>query len=105
MDSDQIERRIKEIERQLSDFTASDRYIFERHLQMFDGKNIQTGRTNGTKIGTGSDQKLGFFGATPVDRPDAVPAPNSPGTVDSDARQAINRIIARLVELGLLTQE
>jgi hypothetical protein len=31
-----------------------------------DGKDIAVGTTTGTKIGTGSTQKLGFFGATPV---------------------------------------
>ncbi|MDE2101004.1 MAG: hypothetical protein KGL39_27405 [Patescibacteria group bacterium] len=34
-----------------------------------DGANIALGSTTGTKLGTASTQKLGFFGATPVVQP------------------------------------
>jgi hypothetical protein len=52
----------EEIERRF----GSGNFILQTHTQIFDGRNIQTGRTTGTKIGTASDQKLGFFGVTPV---------------------------------------
>lgn len=44
----------------------SDRLTFEKHLQLLDGRNIQLGTTTGTKIGTATDQKLGFYGIAPV---------------------------------------
>jgi hypothetical protein len=37
-----------------------------------DGGNIIAGTTNGTKIGTSTSQKLGFFNATPIVQPLAV---------------------------------
>jgi hypothetical protein len=36
-----------------------------------DGTNIPLNSTTGTKIGTATSQKLGFWNATPVDRPAA----------------------------------
>jgi hypothetical protein len=36
---------------------------------VFDGANLVLGTTTGTKIGTATSQKLGFFDATPVDQP------------------------------------
>jgi hypothetical protein len=68
-------------------------------------RNLVTDTTTGTKIGTGTTQKLGFFGATPVDRPETVSKPDpfqESGTVDADARTAVNAVIDRLQELGLI---
>jgi hypothetical protein len=44
----------------------------------------------------------GFYGVTAVDRPEAVTAPTGGGTTDAEARTAINSIIDRLEELGLV---
>lgn len=41
-------------------------------LLLKDGGNIQTGTTTGTEIGTAANQKLGFFGATPVVQPTEI---------------------------------
>lgn len=68
------ENKVREIIRQeLKGLLGLNSFIFEKNLQIFDGRNIHLGTTLGTKIGThgggGSDplgQKLGFFGATPV---------------------------------------
>ena len=61
------EEKIREIIRdELSNFIRSDRFTFEKLLQILDGRNIQVGLTTGTKIGTATGQKLGFFNATPV---------------------------------------
>jgi len=38
----------------------------EGNLQLLDGRNIIVGSTNGTKIGTATGQKLGFFNQTPA---------------------------------------
>lgn len=51
---------------EMSSIFKSDRFSFEKHLQLLDGRNMQVGRGTGTKIGTAADQKLGFFGVTPV---------------------------------------
>jgi hypothetical protein len=61
-----------------------------------------TGTLRGIKIGSATSSLLGFYGATPVDRPATVADPAGGGTVDTEARTAINDIIDRLQELGLI---
>jgi hypothetical protein len=73
-------------------------------------RDIVTDTTTGTKIGTATSQKIGFFNATPVDRPDDVVMSwandGSMGDVndaqDLEARTALFEIRARLRELGLM---
>jgi hypothetical protein len=60
------------------------------------------GTLRGLKIGSASTSLIGFYGATPVDRPDTVADPTGGGTVDAEARTAINALIDRLQELGLI---
>ncbi len=79
----------------------SDRYVFQKLIQMLDGRNIQTGLTTGTKIGTSSTQKVGFFGATPVIQQNAVTPASGGATIDGPARTAINTVITILQTLGL----
>jgi len=65
-------------------------------------KGSAGGTLRGLKIGDASTALLGFYGATPVDRPDTVADPSGGGTIDTEARTAINAIIDRLQELGLI---
>lgn len=65
-------------------------------------KGSAGGTLRGLKIGDAATALLGFYGATPVDRPDTVADPSGGGTVDTEARTAINAIIDRLQELGLI---
>jgi len=60
------------------------------------------GTLRGVRIGGASTSLLGFYGATPVDRPDTIADPTGGGTIDAEARTAINTIIDRLQELGLI---
>lgn len=61
------ELKVRQIfQEELAKALGSDHFIFRRHLEIADGRNIQTGRTTGTKIGTSADQKIGFFGKTPI---------------------------------------
>lgn len=71
-------------------------------LSLNDGVNLVLGTSTGTMIGTGTSQKLGFFGAAPVDRPIAVSDPSGGATQDAEARTAIIAVIDRLQELGLI---
>ena len=64
-----LESRVEYLEKMLSLLVKPDRYTIQRNLQIFDGINIQTGLNSGTKIGTATDQKLGFYGVTPVTQP------------------------------------
>lgn len=84
--------------------TLPDRTVHQKHIQILDARNIQLGRTNGTMIGTASDQKLGFYGTTPVIQQSNVAGPSGSGTagVDSPARNAINGILLILQRTGLM---
>ena len=63
---EQLEEKVLRLERDLDKYVKSDRHIFEKLIQIADGRNIQLGKANGTKIGTETSQKLGFFDTTPV---------------------------------------
>lgn len=64
------EEEIRDIIRdELSNFLGSDRYTFQKHLQLFDGRNIQVGKGTGTKFGTETTQKLGWWNKSPVVQP------------------------------------
>ena len=64
------EEQVRQIIRdELSNFLGSDKYLFQKHLQLFDGRNIQTGLTTGTKIGTATTQKISLWNATPIIQP------------------------------------
>ena len=91
----------KIVQGELQEFLASDRYIFAKHVQFLDGRNIQVGRTTGTKIGTAADQKIGLYGTTPVVQASAISAPTGGVTVDTEARTAINTIRTVLQAFGL----
>jgi hypothetical protein len=99
MTPDEVKKIIRE---ELENVIKIDRYVFDRNIQILDARNIQIGRTTGTQIGTATDQKIGFYGETPVNQPDTVGDPSGGTTVDSQARSAINSIIDRLQELGLI---
>ena len=89
----QLEQRIMLLETTLNALVYSDRYIYTKHIQMLDGRNIQTGTSAGTKIGTAggaSGEKIGFFNATPVVQQTGI-AVTAAG------------IHAALVNLGLIT--
>jgi hypothetical protein len=70
-----------------------------RALTLADASNISLGTTTGTKIGTATTQKLGFFNATPVVRPSSTPANATDLTT---ALALVNDIKSKLVTLGLI---
>ena len=45
---------------------------------------------------------MGFWNVTPVNQPDTVSDPSGGGTQDSQARGAINEVIDRLQEAGII---
>lgn len=99
---EQLNERIKFLEAIILDVFLSDRINVARTIHLQDGKNIQVATGTGTKIGTATGQKLGFYNVTPVDQPDTITDPSGGATIDAEARTAINTIIDRLQELGLI---
>ena len=81
--------------------TATD-IALGNDLTIADAGNVIVNATTGTKIGTATTQKLGFYNATPVVQPTAVTAPVDGAVIDAEARTAINAIITKLETLGLL---
>lgn len=57
---------------------------------------------NDAQIGKNTSSKVGFYGKTPVDQLATISDPSGGATIDSQARTAINTIIDRLQEIGLL---
>lgn len=65
-------------------------------------KELKSGASGGMKVGTASTELIGFYGATPVDRPSFIADPSGGATVDAESRTAINAILDLLIELGLM---
>ncbi len=84
------DERLKILEDRINRLEKSDRYSFEKKLQLLEGRNIILGNKIGTIIGTDPLQKIGFFGVSPVVQPTGVAV--------SDAA-----IHAALVSLGIIT--
>jgi hypothetical protein len=65
---------------------------------VFDGVNLVLGTTTGTKVGTATTQKLGFYNATPVIQPTAVADATDAATVITQ----LNALLGKLRALGLI---
>jgi hypothetical protein len=63
-----------------------------------DALNIEVGTTTGTKIGTATTQKIGFYDATPVVRPTAVADATDAASVITQ----LNALLSRMRTLGLI---
>ena len=103
MTHDELQSEFLKLKARLDAYEASDRFIMSTTLQLLDGRNIQLGRGTGTKIGTAADQKLAFYGATPIVRQGAISAPSGGATVDAQSRTAITSIINALRNVGLIS--
>jgi hypothetical protein len=79
-------------------------------LTLGDAKDIAVGSTTGTKIGTATTQKIGFYNATPIARPDTGVAASAfvagTGTAVNDnstfGGYTIKQVVQALQNLGLL---
>jgi hypothetical protein len=65
---------------------------------VFDGVNLVLGTTTGTKVGTATAQKLGFYNTTPVIQPTAVANATDAATVITQ----LNALLGKLRALGLI---
>ena len=50
----------------MSSYFKSDRMTMFTLLQFLDGRNVQLGKSVGTKIGLATTEKLAFHGSTPI---------------------------------------
>jgi hypothetical protein len=83
--------------------TALDLGATTYHVLTFaDAIDIAFNATTGTKIGTATTQKLGFYGATPIVQGASVADATGGAVIDAEARTAINALISRIEALGLI---
>lgn len=100
---EKLQFRVDELEKLVDFLVFSDRYIFQKKIQMLDGRDIQLGTSVGTKIGTETTQKIAFFNATPVIQQSTISDPaGQANDLDSEARTAINSLIDRLQAFGFI---
>jgi hypothetical protein len=78
--------------------TEALRISNNRAITVSDGGNVVLGTTTGTKIGTATTQKLGFYNATPVVQPTAV----ADATDAATAISQLNALLAHMRTLGLI---
>jgi hypothetical protein len=78
--------------------TEALRISSNRAITVSDGGNVVLGTTTGTKIGTATTQKLGFYNATPVVQPAAV----TDATTAVDVITQLNDLLAKLRTLGII---
>jgi hypothetical protein len=78
--------------------TEALRISSNRAITVSDGGNVALGTTTGTKIGTATTQKLGFYNATPVVQPAAV----ADATTAVDVITQLNDLLAKLRTLGII---
>jgi hypothetical protein len=82
-------------------FTFSQGVTFSDGITLADAKNIILNTTTGTKVGTATGQKLGFWNVTPVSQQAHIADATGGLVVDTEARAAIASINALLATLGL----
>ncbi len=96
-----LQNEVRELKETISQLVLSDRYIFQKNIQIMDGRNIQFALGTGTKIGTATTQKISVYGVMPIVQAGAISGPSGGATVDSQARTAINSIITAIKNFGI----
>lgn len=67
MDDFQIlKQQVDQIQQILNVLVKSDRYTFQKDIQMLEERNIQVGKSKGTQIGTEAAQKVSLHGVAPT---------------------------------------
>ena len=95
MTPEEIRQIIRE---ELESFMKIDKFVFEKPIQILDGRNIQVGQTTGTKIGTATTQKIALHGVTPVVQAGAI---DSPSADVGSLKTAVDAIRTALTNKGI----
>ncbi len=102
MNEEQLEQLRVLIRQEMQILFGSGKIIFDQHIKMVDGKNIEMGINTGSKIGGIDTAKISVYSATPVVRASHIGNPTGGLTVDAEARTAINSILTALENFGLV---
>lgn len=95
------EKLLQDLAGRMNRLEKSDRYTFEKDLQLLNGRNIQVGVLNGTSIGTRPTQKVSIYGVPAVVQASSISNPSGGTTIDSQSRSAIASIITALKNFGI----
>lgn len=95
MSASDVEAAIDELATEKADLASP---TFTGTVTLGDAVNVALNTTTGTKIGTGTTQKLGFYNATPVVQGASV----ADATDAASAITQLNAVISRLEALGLI---
>ena len=81
----------------------SFRILSSADIQMGDARNFVLNATTGTKIGTATTQKLGFYNKAPIVQPTAITSPTltTPTANETALKTAIDALRTALTNLGL----
>ncbi|MGL4999512.1 MAG: hypothetical protein ACRC5T_11135 [Cetobacterium sp.] len=71
-------------------------------MHLKEAGNFRFGTTTGTKIGTATNQKIGFWNSIPVIQPAAVANATGGVVIDSEARTQLNLLLAKLRTIGII---
>ena len=102
MTEEEIRKIIREEMQNFAITYLIDRLVFQKNTQILDARNIQLGKTTGTKLGTEATQKLGFFGVDPVVQQAAIAAASGGTPADVEVRAVVVLILTALRNLGLI---
>ena len=71
-------------------------------LTVTEATNYVYGTSTGTKHGTATSQKQSWWNATPVIQPSAISDASSGAVIDTQARTAINSLLAAVRTIGII---
>lgn len=103
-----LEKKVKELENIIAMLNQTDRYTFQKDIDLFtervirigNGGAIKQGSTAGFQINTDTSGKIAWNGYTPIVRPQ-MEAPSGGTTVDTEARAWIADVHNGLSNYGL----
>lgn len=97
-----LKKKIEKLEQTVNFFVRPDKYLFQRDIEFFNGKNIRVSKSTGTSFGTSTTDKISVYGKTPVVQAGAVSAPSGGVNIDTESRTAISSIINALHNFGII---
>lgn len=77
--------------------------FYGTEFRFADGVNLTTGTGTGTKFGLTPQQKLGFYGKTPMAQPPAIADLPATGATTQQVRDATQMMLVTLRNLGLIS--
>ncbi len=98
MNEEQLEQLRQLIRQELQILFGSDKFVFQKSIQISDGKNIQLGKTTGNSFGTEITQKISLYGVTPVIQASAI---SSPSAEVNSLKTAVDAIRVAQTNIGI----